>query len=365
MKRKIRLVLVILLASLLFTPAATVLADDGGQDAIVGGSYILKSGDRRSTDLTVIGGQVELQGQSLVEGNVVIVGGEAAIDGEVRGDVVALGGQVTLGQTAIIDGDLVIFGTVRRHADAQVKGNTVEGLRLDGISEYMARIYPGRLESQTAPLPVKPATRPREAGRAAGSLVTLLVTLGATALVMMLLPTQVGRAGHAMQGHALLSLATGGLTTILVLILLPILIVLCLGIPFAIVLAIAFILCGVMGWAAAGRMAGRKILRALRSGGASPLAETLLGTLAITLLSLVPCLGYLFATGVLFWGVGGTVLTRLGTSVYPPEATWVTRPAAAQQSPAQTATTITDNTTPPEHRGRDTHPLSEKDIWGQ
>ena len=98
------------------------------------------------------------------------------------------------------------------------------------------------------------------------------------------------------------------------LILLPILIIVCLGIPFAIVLAIAFALCGVLGWVAAGKMVGRRIVHTLRSSRISVLGETLLGTLVITLLSMVPCVGFFLALGILCWGVGGAVLTRLGTS---------------------------------------------------
>jgi hypothetical protein len=366
MKHRTWLVLGILLLSLLVAPSWHALADDGGEDAILGGSFVLKSGERRSTDLTVIGGKVELQEQSLVEGNVIIVGGEAAIDGEVRGDVVALGGQVSLGKAAVINGDLVIFGTVRRHADAQVKGNVVEGMHLGGIGEYLARIRPGHPESPAVRPPVAPLGRSRGVGNTAESLITLLVILGIAAVVIRLLPTHVGRVSAAMNDHALLSLGIGSLTIIVVLILLPILIILCLGIPFAIVLAIAFVLCGVLGWVTAGKMVGHRILGALRSSRASPLGETLLGTLVITALSMVPCIGLLLALGIVCWGMGGAVLTRLGTSDYPPDAPWITRPAAPSQPPVPPATGPADEAAPSaRHPGRDTHPLSEAEIWGQ
>lgn len=362
MKHRVWFVFGALLLSLLLAPLRPVLADEGGQNVILGGSYVLESGEQRPSDLTVIGGKVELQEQSLVEGNVVVVGGEATIDGQVRGDVVAWGGQVSLGEAAVVDGDLVTFGTVRRHASAQVKGTVIEGLRLDEVTGYLARVRPSRLPGAPIESPAPPVARSRETGHVAGNLVTLLLILGVAALVITLLPVHVGRVGYAMSKHALLSLGIGSLTLILLLILLPILIIVCLGIPFAIVLAIAFALCGVLGWVAAGKMVGRRILHALRSSRISVLGQTLLGTLVITLLSMVPCVGLFLALGILCWGVGGAVLTRLGTLDYPPDTQWVVQPKAPE--PPSEPPAASPDRGPEWSSGRDTRPLSEAEIWG-
>jgi hypothetical protein len=362
MKHRVWLSLFVLFLSMLVAPLHTALADEGGQNIILGGSYILGGGEQRPSDLTVIGGKVDLQERSLVEGNVVIVGGEATIDGEVRGDVVAWGGQISLGKAAVVDGDLVTFGTVRRHASAQVKGTVIEGLRLDGVTEYLARVLPsGSLDAPVEPT-APPLAHSRETTGVAGNLITMLLLMGVAALVITLLPVHVGRMDHAMGKHTLLSLGIGSLTLILVLILLPLLIIVCLGIPLAIILAIAFVLCGVLGWVAAGKMVGRRLLHALHSSRISLLGETLLGTLVITLLSMVPCAGILLALGIVCWGVGGAVLTRLGTSDYPPDRQWVAQPKAPEP-PSEPPAASSDRRSGV-FSGRDTRPLSETEIWG-
>jgi len=368
MKHRAWILFAILIFALLQSPLWPILADDGAEDLILRESYVLKSGERRSSDLTVVAGKVELQEGSLVEGTVVIVGSEAAIDGEVTGNVIAWGGQVSLGPAAVVHGDAVILGTLRRHENAQIMGAVIDGLRPNGVTEYLAKILPSRPQGALAELPALPTPPSRQIGYTAGSLTTLLMILGGAALVITLLPTQVGRMGHAMGKHAPLSLGVGALTIILVLVLLPILIILCLGIPFAIVLAIAFTLCGVLGWVAAGRMAGRRMARTLRTNRLSALGETLLGTLIITLLSMVPCAGFLLALAIVSWGVGGAVLTRLGTSDYPPGTPWAAKPTIAQpaapeqhSSPAEGAAERTEGTSG--HPRRDTRPLSEAEIW--
>ena len=47
MKHRVWLVFAVLLLSLLVAPLRPVLADEGGQNVILGGSYLLKSGEQR------------------------------------------------------------------------------------------------------------------------------------------------------------------------------------------------------------------------------------------------------------------------------------------------------------------------------
>ena len=64
-----------------------------------------------------------LEEGSLVVGDVVIVGGDVEIYGEVDGNVIAIGGQAYLGEDCVVNADLVtIGGAVQREEGALVRG---------------------------------------------------------------------------------------------------------------------------------------------------------------------------------------------------------------------------------------------------
>ena len=103
---------------------------DRGENAVTvfGQEFTLGPGERLSEDLVVFGGRVYLQRESLIEGDIVLMGSEARIEGEVRGSVVSFGGVLELTDSAVIHGDLTVLGHLRRHPKARIKGNETIGL---------------------------------------------------------------------------------------------------------------------------------------------------------------------------------------------------------------------------------------------
>ena len=89
------------------------------------GSTVRVGEDEVVNDIVSIGGDVKVDGQ--VRGDAVAVGGEAKINGRVTGEVVAIGGNVELGPDAEVWGDIVtVGGRVRREDGASVLGEVSE-----------------------------------------------------------------------------------------------------------------------------------------------------------------------------------------------------------------------------------------------
>ena len=314
-----KLTVLVLFALALLALALPVWADHGGRNTVLGGEYTLQAGERLEDDLVVLGGKVQLQRGSLVKGDVSILGGEASIEGTVDGDVVIFGGAVALGSSAVVEGNLVILGSsLRRHPEAQVKGNTVEGLEASESLKNLPKLLSGNLAGMNVP-------RPNMTGSGGlnglfgfmRSLGTLVAVLFAAALVVTLLPEPLQRITELMTRSWLLSMGIGALTIVALAVLMPVLAIIIIGIPVVIVLGIASVLCALLGWVAAGKVVGQQLLQALRAGTRSPLAEVLVGSTFITLLALTPCVGPLLSFLVVSWGLGAVVLTRLGTTSYP------------------------------------------------
>ena len=74
-----------------------------------------------------IGGDVTVEEDETISGDVVAVGGAVRVDGDVQGDVVSVGGSVTLGAHATVGGDVtVVGGALHRDPGAEVRGKAQE-----------------------------------------------------------------------------------------------------------------------------------------------------------------------------------------------------------------------------------------------
>lgn len=77
-------------------------------------------------DRVAIGHDVTVAAGEDLDGDVVVIGANAHVDGTVRGDVVVIGGTLHLGPSARIDGDAVhLVGKLHQAATASVVGSTV------------------------------------------------------------------------------------------------------------------------------------------------------------------------------------------------------------------------------------------------
>jgi len=91
-------------------------------------------GLKTSGERVNFGGDVTVAEGERVEGDVVAIGGDAIVHGEVVGDVVAIGGDVVLHEGAFVDGEVVsVGGRIDERGEVEVTGDTVSidlGFRL-------------------------------------------------------------------------------------------------------------------------------------------------------------------------------------------------------------------------------------------
>lgn len=302
----------LILFALLFV-TATPASAQGGQTAF-GQPVTIESGETVRGDVVAFGGPVTVERGAEVDGNVIAWGGPVTIAGQVTGDVTAWGGPVNLQDSAVVKGDVItIGGPIRRSPGAVVEGEITEGFRFDTLHSFRFEIPP------EAPVP---PVRP-EIGivsfilnllgigfRAAGVAIIAL-------LLLIFAPEHTNTVKQMTAEQPIASLGVGVLTIIVGVLVLGVLIITICGIPIALILGLALLMASLFGWIALGVMVGERLLVALNTERPLPLISGVVGVLLLTLLSALPCLGWLIGFVGGCWGLGAVVLSRGGTRKYP------------------------------------------------
>ena len=321
----------VLLTVLLFvTLAVPVWADDGeGQAVMPGESVVIGPGDEVQGDLTVLGGDLELQAGGRVNGDVAIIGGRATIDGEVDGHLVVLGGKVDLRSNALVRQNLFTLGaSVSKAAGATIQGETIEGFRGRSFELPEIRTWP-----TTAPWQWNEQPALDLLGRFVRFVLNLLGLIVLGVLLVLFLPRQTAVVSQAVTKAGWTSFAVGLLSFLVLLVLVPLLVIICIGIPVAVLLVMAFVAAALFGWVAIGILVGRRIMDALHASQSQPVLEIIIGIGVLTLLSEVPCLGWFLGAIAGAVGVGAVLLTRFGTVHYAPQAAVTNLPAPPPSTP--------------------------------
>jgi len=306
-----KVLLACLLGLLLAFSVTPVFADRGGGRVIFGQSFTLKSGEEIDGDLVVLGGSVVLERGSRVDGNVVVVGGSAKVAGEVAGDLVTFGGNVVLRSTAAVYRDFVTLGgNVQQEAGAVVRGNVVESFESKGFPRFWT--FPTRLSFNRGT-----DLWSRSIFNVFRDIFVALALAALGLLIVLFWPKQTEAVGQAVLIAPLPSAGIGLLTGVVAVVLMVLLaITICLS-PVAFLLGVAMLVAGVFGWAAVGLLVGQRLLETFKVKGVTPLMAVAAGTLLISLLRAVPCLGAIMAFVVGCAGLGAVVLTRFGRQTYP------------------------------------------------
>ncbi len=281
-----------------------------------------KSDDATGTGVVSRGQITALKDDAVVRSGeeadeVVVVLGDARIDGKVRGDVVVVFGSAEI--TGRVDGDLtVVMGSAKLGPNAAVDGGVhVVGGRLDADPR-------ARIRSERVVVPVWPGTTEWRGLRnwlahgvawgrpMAPSVGWCWLVAGVFALVYLLigvmLPGPLQSCFEACEERPIGSFFTGILAFILIG---PVLFLLCVSVVG--ILAIPFLICAVIasvffGKAAVCRYAGYRLRKQFNpDAGAAPLISLLSGLVIFCLIYLIPVLG------MVFWGV--TTLVGFGAAV--------------------------------------------------
>jgi hypothetical protein len=243
----------------------------------------IESAERRRVrrgDRLRFGGDVRVDEDEVITGDVVAIGGSARIDGEVRGEVVVVGGNVELGPRALITRDLAVVGGMLQRAEgARVQGQLHE----IGIGELdFGDFAPWRDWRRGS---IRGFTRTFALMSTLGR-VAILCVLGA--LVMLLGRQYVEKTSLRAAAEPLKAGAVGFLAQLLflpvLLVTIVILIVTLIGIPLLLLIPFALLaLCAIalLGFTSMAYRIGQFVSERFRWGLSGPYAATILGVLVI------------------------------------------------------------------------------------
>lgn len=306
--------LLVLLTVLLVVAAVPVCADGPDDEVVFGSNYTLSAGQTIG-DLFVYGGEVNLEEDSQVDGDVMVFGGNLDAYGEIDGDVTVWGGNVHIHSSATVRGQVMaIGGNVTRDEGADVRGEEWEGLPFRAPTPPKVPMPPRVPEVEMRRSFETPwFKQASDIFRSAFGMIVMAV-LGI--LVVVFIPKHTDNVAETMVKAPVQSFASGLVAVIAVPIVAVVLtITICLSPVAALLLLIAGIAL-LFGWIAAGLLLGVKILRALSKSDPNHVAAVAVGVSILALLSFIPCLGGIFTVVVLTWGMGAVVYSFFGTRAY-------------------------------------------------
>jgi hypothetical protein len=269
---------------------------------------------RRRGAIVRFGTDVTVPRDETVDEDVVVIGGNAKVEGQVNGDVVVVGGSLTLGPDANVSRDVaVVGGSLSRDPGATIGGDLNEvsigqGARLGSLLRNRGTVWNGMF-----PLFSVASTALR---------VTVLVLFGC--VVMMLAGGYVTRISQRAAAEPLRAGLTGLLAEVLVLpaliMTIVLLVITIIGIPLLLLLPfaiLALVLIFLLGFTAVSARVGQLISTRLGWMTIGPYLNTVIGIVALLLpILLARALGLfgmnfiglpLLAVGVLIEYVAWTV----------------------------------------------------------
>jgi hypothetical protein len=277
---------------------------------VIGGNFVLESGEVLDEDLTILGGNAVLEQDSLVRGDVQILGGRLEVHGTVDGEVLAAGGVLKLGETAVIKDDVTVAGGVLERDSGAVIGGKL-------ITETDVPFNISRFDGVRTPF--------RWWLNSLWNVIWyigLAFALSALAvLVMMFFDKQTERTTRVILEQPTVATGLGCLTIVVAPFALIILVLTICLMPVALVAILIIGVAITFGWIALGLEVGRRLAILVQRDWASPFAAGI-GTFALVLvgalLNIIPFIGWVYTTLISAAGIGAVLLTRFGTQDYTP-----------------------------------------------
>lgn len=180
--------------------------------------------------LAVMSGDTRLEAGSYVSGDVFGLDSDQDIAGRVGGNLTSVSGQVVLRSSAVIDGNLLGWREgIEREPGAQVKGQELQGIPsvpfLPAVPEPPRLLTPQVPSPMTPipPVPVRPARPPRswgqtttgDVGRVFGATLSSLVLIAVGMLVVIIWRRPVQRVSNCIVALPWRSLGVGVLTVLI------------------------------------------------------------------------------------------------------------------------------------------------------
>jgi len=321
MKNSLKFLLISILLLTLVLPVFSARAQPAqeittGSKLVLGGVYVLEEGQTLDGDLFILGGNANLNSGSTVDGDVAMLGGNLKADGKITGDVIALGGVVQMSKSTTVGGDVnVLGGNIQGEGQATITGD----INSDA-SATLPVIVPGgfHLRAPNIDLSFNPVWD------FLWLLFQSFLWAALAVLVALFAPKPTRRVGEAVTGQPLISGGLGLLTAVVAPLVLIVVSLTIIGIPVALLTALALIVTWAFGMIAIGTEVGERLAKTGKADWALPVSAAL-GTFLLTLIvngvgKVVPCVGWLLPFLVGLVGLGAVLLTRFGSHRYPAEA---------------------------------------------
>ncbi|MBN1579161.1 MAG: polymer-forming cytoskeletal protein [Anaerolineae bacterium] len=314
---------VLILAIVFAALSVPVLADGPEGDVVIwGDNYTLGKDQKIDGELLVYGGNVKLEEDSEVDGNVSVFGGNLDIYGEVDGDVTVWGGNVRIHDGATVRGGVMaVGGNLTRDPDADIRGSEVEGFPFE-----MPRVPEAPALPEMPRVPSVPDIRVRHSrpwegfvsnvGNLFRSIFGLVVLVVLGILVVVFIPQHTDTVAETMVKAPFHSMISGGVALIAVPVVAVVLAITVCLIPVSALLALVLGIGLLFGWIAAGLLFGTRILRALNKKEPNRVTAVAVGLPILSVLSLVPCIGWAISLVLWTWGLGAVAYSFFGTRAY-------------------------------------------------
>jgi hypothetical protein len=246
-----------------------------------------------------------------------LIGGLLNAAGEVDGDVFALGGVVTLGPESVIHGDLITIGApINRAEGALIEGQVTEESMQNGFDlSFPGIVLPHVSTGINAPAVHWGLSLFNPLISFSWAILKALLMAGVAILIVMFWPERTARVARTVIAQPVAAGGLGLLTALFGVTLIVVLaITICLS-PVSLIGALAFGAAMIFGWASIGLEVGRRLALAFKRDW-HPATQAGLGTLLLSLVvfavGLIPCLGFVFMALLWMVGLGAVVLTRFG-----------------------------------------------------
>lgn len=324
-----RLTIFVLLALLLIVSTNVTLA------ATPFNTTTVETGERISNDIILFDGDLFVESDAVVDGDVVLFNGSLTLSGRVNGDVVVFNGNMVAAETAVIAGDCLLLNGTIEDSTPRSLGCTQVG----NLSALIPNLPPALLQ-----MPMLGETamgdwpqHNRSGWSILGNLARIMgnsLLMGFLAFVTMaLLPEQVGRTTQTIRqrvgASGLMGLLTAVAVPSVIALLLPVSVILTfvciglLGFPIMFVLAVGLGAGLLLGWIGLGHLLAERIANMfnLQLGGRTLMTalSTAFLTFMLGVLALLPG-GFIITFGgwvLAMVGLGAVALTQFGTRDYP------------------------------------------------
>jgi len=271
---------------------------------LTGDIYVLKKNEKIDGNIAGIGTTLIIEEGSTVLGDISLVASNLEVNGRVAGDINAIAGTTSIKNTAIITGSInQILNQTRTDPDAVIGGEihtyvfptTGEGNLGKGVVNLLDWIKPSVWVLLQA--------------------VRILALLLSTYIAVFLFTRPTQMVISAIKKNPAVAWGAGILTLFFIpLSAIVLILTLCLS-PIGIILLLVLLICNIWGWAAIAKIIGDGLAHWLKLNwieAAIVLLGALVAGLCASLISLVPCVGFLINNLLSAIGLGGILLSRFG-----------------------------------------------------